>query len=213
MARKVDKSSLSYQTLAQLKAVGGKTTAGEIVSALQEANPDKEIASASIGSFLNKFDVHKVAKKTKEGNRSFYEYTSKASGGDVDAAYATYLGNVKKGLRKTPKQKRGRRSTKALAEPQGMTEAQEITASVTKERPKRVRGKRSTKAVTEPQRMTEAQEIAATITKEVMAAIDKIMAEKMAEIEERMDKFNGVMRALIITQHGLTEAELTLLTS
>ena len=61
--------------------------------------------------------------------------------------------------------------------------------------------------------MTEAQRIAATVTKEVMAAVDKIMAEKMAEIEESMDKFNGVMRALIIKQHGLTEAELSLLTS
>lgn len=59
----IDKSSLSYQTLAQLKAAGRKTTAGEIVSALIEANPDKEIASASIGSFLNKFDVYKVANR------------------------------------------------------------------------------------------------------------------------------------------------------
>ena len=213
MARNVDKSSLSYQTLAQLKAAGGKTTAGEIVSALQEANPDKEITSATIGSFLNKFDMRKVAKKTKEGNRSFYEYTSKASGGDVDAAYATFLDNVNKGLRKTPMQKRGRRSAKALAEPQGMTEAQETTTSVTKERPKQKRGRRSAKASAKPRRMTEAQEIAATVTKEVMAAIDKIMVEKMAEIEERMDKFNGVMQALIVKQHGLTEAELALLTS
>ena len=176
----IDKSSLSYQTLAQLKAQGGKTTVGEIVSALQAANPGKEIAPTSIGAFLNRFDVYRVAKKTKDGSRSLYEYASKGAHGDVDTAYATYLDNVNKGLRKTPKQQRRKRSAKAVAEPQGMTEAQRI---------------------------------AATITKEVTTAIDKIVAEKMAEIEERMDKFNGVMRALIIKQHGLTEAELTLLES
>lgn len=124
--------------------------------------------------------MYKVAKKTKEGNRSFYEYASKAAAGNVDAAYAAYLDNVKKGFRKTPKQERRKRPAKAVAGPQNMTEAHAI---------------------------------AATVTKEVMAAIDRIMAEKMAEIEERMDKFNGVMRALIIKQHGLTEAELALLKS
>jgi N-glycosylase/DNA lyase len=209
----IDKSSLSYQTLAQLKAQGGKTTVGEIVSALQAANPGKEIAPTSIGAFLNRFDVYRVAKKTKDGSRSLYEYASKGAHGDVDTAYATYLDNVNKGLRKTPKQQRRKRSAKAVAEPQGMTEAQETIVSVKKEHPKRERRKRSAKAVAEPQGMTEAQRIAATITKEVTTAIDKIVAEKMAEIEERMDKFNGVMRALIIKQHGLTEAELTLLES
>jgi len=209
----IDKSSLSYQTLAQLKAQGGKTTAGEIVSALQEANPDKKIASTSIGAFLNKFDVYKVVKKTKDGNKSLYEYASKAAHGDVDAAYAMYLENVKKGARKTPKQARRKRSAKAVTEPQSMSEAQDTAATVTKEHPKKERRKRSAKAVAEPQSMTEAQQIAATVTKEVMAAIDKIMAEKITEIEERMDKFNGVMRALIIKQHGLTEAELALLKS
>jgi predicted transcriptional regulator len=209
----IDKSSLSYQTLAQLKAIGGKTTAGEIVSALQAANPDKEIASTSIGAFLNKFDVYKVVKKTKDGNRSLYEYASKAAHGDVDAAYATYLDNVKKGVRKTLKQVRGKRAAKAVTEPQGMTEAHDMAAAVTKERPKKERRKRAAKAVAEPQGMTEAQQIAAAVTKEVMAAVDKIMTEKMAEIKERMDKFDGVMRALIIKQHGLTEAELTLLKS
>jgi hypothetical protein len=209
----VHKNSLSYQTLAQLKAIGGKTTAGEIVSALQAANPDKEIASASIGSFLNRFDVYKVAKKTKEGNRSLYEYASKAAHGDVDTAYATYLENVKKGVRKTPKQERRKRAAKAVTEPQGMTEAHDIAAAVTKEHQKKARRKKSAKAAAGPQTMTEAQQIAATVTKEVMAAIDKIMAEKMAEIEGRMAKFNGVMRALIIKQHGLTEAELALLKS
>jgi len=100
----IDKNSLSYQTLAQLKATGKETTTGEIVRALQKANPDKEIASTSIGSFLNRFAVYKVAKKTKEGgNRSLYGYASKAAGGDVDVAYATYLDNVRKGLHRHPK--------------------------------------------------------------------------------------------------------------
>jgi pyruvate/2-oxoglutarate dehydrogenase complex dihydrolipoamide acyltransferase (E2) component len=207
----IDKSSLSYQTLAQLKAQGGKATAGEIVSALREANPEKEIAPASIGSFLNKFDVYKVAKKTKDGTRSLYEYASKAAQGDVDAAYAAYLDNVKKGVRKTPKQVRGKRSAKAVTERQGMTEAQE--AAVTKKRPKQARRKRTAKAVAESQSMSEAQQIAAAVTKEIMAAVDKIMVEKMAEIEERMDKFTEVMKTLIIKQHSLTEAELALLKS
>ncbi len=208
----IDKNSLSYQTLAQLKDAGGKTTAAEIVSALQTANPDKKIASASIGSFLNRFDVYKVAKKTKDGARSFYEYASKAAHGDVDAAYAAYLDNARKGVRKTPKKVRGKRSAKAVTEPQGMTEAPE-TAAATKEAPKKERRKRATKAVAEPQSMSEAQQIAATVTTEIMAAVDKVMAEKMAEIDERMDKFNEVMKALIVKQHGLTEAELALLKS
>jgi hypothetical protein len=199
----IDKSSLSYQTLAQLKARGGKTTAGEIVSALREANPEKEIASTSIGAFLNKFDLYKVARKTKDGNRSLYEYASKTAQGDVDAAYAAYLDNVKKGVRKTPKQVRGKRSAKAVTEPQAPT--------VTKEPSKRVRRKRT--AVAESRSMSEAQQIAAAVTKEIMAAVDKIMAEKMAEIDERMDKFAEVMKALIIKQHNLTEAELALLKS
>lgn len=92
-----------------------------------------------------------------------------------------------------------------------MIESQEAAASVTKERSKQVRRKRT--AVAESQSMGEAQEIAAAVTKEIMAAVDKIILEKMAEIEERMDKFTEVMKALIIKQHSLTEAELALLKS